>query len=66
MAPASTVSLRRRRSAPRPGKARTNAAAIGARNVEFHPGELEHLPIADAAADVIVSNEVINLAPDMA
>jgi ubiquinone/menaquinone biosynthesis C-methylase UbiE len=47
-------------------KARDNAARIGAANVEFRLGELEHLPIADAAADVVISNCVINLVPDKA
>ncbi len=41
-----------------------NAAKVGARNVEFRLGELEHLPVEDASADVIISNCVINLAPD--
>jgi arsenite methyltransferase len=45
-------------------KARTNAAAVGATNVEFRLGEIEHLPIGDNTADVILSNCVINLAPD--
>jgi SAM-dependent methyltransferase len=45
-------------------KARDNAARIGASNVEFRLGELEHLPIADNAADVVISNCVINLVPD--
>jgi SAM-dependent methyltransferase len=47
-------------------KARDNAARIGARNVEFRLGELEHLPIADNTADVVISNCVINLVPDKA
>jgi SAM-dependent methyltransferase len=47
-------------------KARENAAKVGARNVEFRLGEIEHLPIADDAADVIISNCVINLVPDKA
>src|SRR5215469_11813799 len=47
-------------------KARDNAGKIGATNVEFRLGELEHLPIADDAADVILSNCVINLVPDKA
>ena len=47
-------------------KARANAARIGAGNVEFRLGELEHLPIADNTADVILSNCVINLVPDKA
>jgi arsenite methyltransferase len=45
-------------------KARGNAARIGADNVEFRLGELEHLPVADNTADVILSNCVINLVPD--
>jgi len=45
-------------------KARDNAACIGASNVEFRLGELEHLPIADNTADVVISNCVINLVPD--
>src|SRR3954451_6441288 len=47
-------------------KARDNAARIGARNVEFRLGEMEHLPVADNTADVILSNCVINLVPDKA
>jgi ubiquinone/menaquinone biosynthesis C-methylase UbiE len=47
-------------------KARDNADFIGARNVEFRLGELEHLPIADNTADVVISNCVINLVPDKA
>ncbi|HEV2185845.1 MAG TPA: arsenite methyltransferase [Stellaceae bacterium] len=47
-------------------KARENAGKIGAANVEFRLGELEHLPIADNTADVIISNCVINLVPDKA
>jgi SAM-dependent methyltransferase len=45
-------------------KARENAALIGAANVEFRLGELEHLPVADRTADVVISNCVINLVPD--
>ena len=45
-------------------KARENAAKIGAGNVEFRLGEIEHLPIGDNTADVILSNCVINLVPD--
>lgn len=44
--------------------ARTNARRHGAGNVEFRLGEIEHLPIADATADVILSNCVVNLSPD--
>jgi len=46
------------------GLARTNAKTHGATNVEFRLGEIEHLPIADATADVVISNCVINLSPD--
>jgi arsenite methyltransferase len=45
-------------------KARHNAATAGFKNVEFRLGEIEHLPIADARVDVIISNCVINLSPD--
>jgi SAM-dependent methyltransferase len=47
-------------------KARSNAAHLGAANVEFRLGELEHLPVADNTADVVISNCVINLVPDKA
>jgi SAM-dependent methyltransferase len=47
-------------------KARENAAKVSAANVEFRLGELEHLPVADNTADVILSNCVINLVPDKA
>jgi len=47
-------------------KARENATKVGAGNVEFRLGELEHLPIADNTADVILSNCVINLVPNKA
>ena len=45
-------------------KARANAAQVGATNIEFRLGEIEHLPVADASVDVIISNCVINLSPD--
>jgi arsenite methyltransferase len=45
-------------------KARKNAASLGATNVEFRLGEIEHLPVADGQVDVILSNCVINLSPD--
>jgi arsenite methyltransferase len=51
-------------------KARRNLATYRERskldNVEFRLGEIEHLPIADASVDVIISNCVINLSPDKA
>lgn len=45
-------------------KARENAEKSGYSNVEFRLGEIEHLPVADASVDVIISNCVINLSPD--
>ncbi|SFR90888.1 Methyltransferase domain-containing protein [Halomicrobium zhouii] len=44
-------------------KARENVAANDARNVEFRLGEIEHLPVADARIDVVISNCVVNLSP---
>jgi SAM-dependent methyltransferase len=49
-------------------KARANTAGYrertGLDNVEFRLGEIEALPIADASADVVISNCVINLSMD--
>jgi len=45
-------------------KARANARQVGALNVEFRLGEIEHLPAADSSIDVVLSNCVINLSPD--
>jgi arsenite methyltransferase len=45
-------------------RARANADRGGYRNVEFRLGEIEHLPVADGTADVIISNCVINLSPE--
>ncbi len=47
-------------------KARGNAVKGAFGNVEFRLGEIEYLPVADATADVIISNCVINLSPDKA
>ena len=44
--------------------ARINAAKAGAENVEFLRGEIEALPLPDAAVDVVISNCVINLSTD--
>jgi arsenite methyltransferase len=44
--------------------ARANAAKAGAVNVEFRKGEIEALPLPDAAVDVVICNCVINLATD--
>ena len=45
-------------------RAKENAASTGLAHVDFRLGEIEHLPVADASVDVIMSNCVINLAPD--
>jgi SAM-dependent methyltransferase len=45
-------------------KARENAEKSELHNVEFRLGEIEHPPVADNTADVIMSNCVINLSPD--
>ncbi|MEX0658209.1 MAG: arsenite methyltransferase [Egibacteraceae bacterium] len=44
--------------------ARRNAAEAGATNVEFRKGEIEALPLPDAAVDVVISNCVVNLSVD--
>ena len=43
---------------------RKNASRSTFAQVEFRLGEIEHLPVADSAVDVIISNCVINLSPD--
>lgn len=45
-------------------KARENAINGDYKNVEFRLGEIENLPVSDNSVDVIISNCVINLAPD--
>ncbi|EKD53077.1 MAG: arsenite S-adenosylmethyltransferase [uncultured bacterium] len=45
-------------------KARENAKKGGITNVEFRKGDIEDLPVEDNSIDVIISNCVINLAPD--
>ena len=45
-------------------KARENARKGSYDNVQFRLGEIEHLPVADATIDVIISNCVINLSTD--
>jgi arsenite methyltransferase len=46
--------------------ARKNARESGYDNVEFRLGEIEHLPVADASVDAVISNCVINLSPEKA
>lgn len=45
-------------------KARETALKNGFKNVEFRLGDIETLPIEDDSIDVVISNCVINLAPD--
>jgi arsenite methyltransferase len=45
-------------------RARANRGKGDYANVEFRLGEIEHLPVADATVDVIISNCVVNLSPD--
>jgi arsenite methyltransferase len=44
--------------------ARKNAERAGVSTVQFRLAEIEHLPVADASVDVIISNCVINLSPE--
>lgn len=45
-------------------KARENAEKLGFNNVEFRQGDIEKMPVSANAADVIVSNCVLNLVPN--
>ena len=45
-------------------RARVNAQKGSYTNVEFHLATIDHLPLADASVDCVISNCVINLAPD--
>ena len=45
-------------------RARANAARGNFSQVEFRLGEIEHLPVADASVDLVISNCVVNLSPD--
>ena len=45
-------------------RARRTAKENGYTNVEFRLGEIEHMPLHDKVADVVISNCVINLSPD--
>jgi arsenite methyltransferase len=46
--------------------ARQNARKAGLPNVEFALGSIDHLPMEEASVDCVISNCVINLAPDKA
>ncbi len=45
-------------------RARANAVAGGYTNVEFYLAEMDRIPLPDASVDCVISNCVINLAPD--
>lgn len=45
---------------------RANVARAGFENIEFIKGDIEDLPLPDQHVDLIISNCVINLAPDKA
>ena len=45
-------------------RARNNAEMKGFNNVEFRQGDIENIPVTANAADVIVSNCVLNLVPN--
>lgn len=45
-------------------KARSLAAGTGVQQVEFHEGRIDSLPVEDASVDCVISNGVINLAPE--
>ncbi|MCX6811119.1 MAG: arsenite methyltransferase [Candidatus Berkelbacteria bacterium] len=44
--------------------AKVNAKKYNYKNVEFRHGDIEKLPVDDNSIDVVISNCVINLAPD--
>jgi ArsR family transcriptional regulator len=45
-------------------KAQANALKYGYANTEFKLGDIENLPVEDGLVDVVISNCVVNLAPD--
>jgi SAM-dependent methyltransferase len=47
-------------------KSNNLAKEYGFKNVEFRLGDIENLPVKDGSVDIIISNCVINLAPDKA
>ena len=44
--------------------ARRNQRRAGAKNVEFLKGDIQQIPLPDRSVDVVISNCVIDLAPD--
>jgi len=47
-------------------RAKAGAAMTGLKNVEFHNATIDKLPLPDNSVDCVISNCVINLAPDKA
>jgi arsenite methyltransferase len=45
-------------------RARANAKAGGYTNVEFYESTIDRIPLPDASVDCVISNCVLNLAPD--
>lgn len=45
-------------------RARANAVSGGFTNVEFYLAMIDNIPLADASVDCVISNCVLNLAPD--
>ncbi|MHB1937307.1 MAG: arsenite methyltransferase [Acidobacteriaceae bacterium] len=45
-------------------RARANAASGGYANVEFYLSSIDKIPLPDASVDCVISNCVLNLAPD--
>jgi arsenite methyltransferase len=45
-------------------KAKKNAEELGITNVDFRFGDIENMPVDDDSVDVVISNCVINLAPN--
>jgi SAM-dependent methyltransferase len=45
-------------------RARASAAKGGYTNVEFHLASIDRIPLPDASVDCVISNCVLNLAPD--
>jgi SAM-dependent methyltransferase len=45
-------------------RARRGAAEAGIKNARFEKADMTALPVPDASVDVVISNGVINLAPD--
>lgn len=45
-------------------RARANAESAGYKNVDFHHSRIDQIPLPDSSVDCVISNCVINLAPD--